>query len=175
MRQIPSVTETMVPTLRASVTDLKFSIRCLIRSLISVALIAIFARSYKFLRLSSQVVRNSVQLGAQRAVDDQVTRLQYRATQEGGVGVALHANAALQFALQGRRQRLTLAVIQRRRGGHRHVDDLFRLVLQLVVESRDLGEVTETVILGERAHEVRAVFTQRSARDVDHQLCQLAR
>jgi hypothetical protein len=30
-----------VPTLRASVTDLKLSIRCLIRSLISVALMAI--------------------------------------------------------------------------------------------------------------------------------------
>ncbi len=40
MRQMPSVTDTTVPTLRASVTPLKFSIRCLIRSLISVALIA---------------------------------------------------------------------------------------------------------------------------------------
>ena len=37
---MPSVTDTIVPTLRASVTDLKFSIRCLIRSLISVALMA---------------------------------------------------------------------------------------------------------------------------------------
>ena len=40
MRVMPSVTETIEPTLRASVTDLKFSIRCLIRSLISVALMA---------------------------------------------------------------------------------------------------------------------------------------
>ena len=40
MRAMPSVTDTMVPTLRASVTDLKFSMRCLISSLISVALIA---------------------------------------------------------------------------------------------------------------------------------------
>ena len=37
---MPSVTDTMEPTLRASVTDLKFSIRCLISSLISVALMA---------------------------------------------------------------------------------------------------------------------------------------
>ena len=39
--RMPSVTDTIVPTLRASVTPLKLSIRCLIRSLISVALIAI--------------------------------------------------------------------------------------------------------------------------------------
>jgi len=38
---MPSVTDMMEPTLRASVTPLKFSIRCLMRSLISVALIAI--------------------------------------------------------------------------------------------------------------------------------------
>ncbi len=40
MRQMPSVSETIVPTLRASVTGLKLSIRCLMRSLISVALMA---------------------------------------------------------------------------------------------------------------------------------------
>src|SRR6516165_5587753 len=40
MRVMPSVTDTIAPTLRASVTDLKFSMRCLIRSLISVALMA---------------------------------------------------------------------------------------------------------------------------------------
>ncbi len=40
MRVMPSVTDTIVPTLRASVTDLKSSIRCLMRSLISLALMA---------------------------------------------------------------------------------------------------------------------------------------
>ncbi len=42
MRVMPSVSDTMVPTLRASVDDLKFSIRCLMRSEISVALMAIY-------------------------------------------------------------------------------------------------------------------------------------
>jgi hypothetical protein len=39
MRQMPSVTDTTVPTLRASFAALKFSMRARIRSLISEALI----------------------------------------------------------------------------------------------------------------------------------------
>ena len=42
MRQMPSVTVTTVPTLRASLADLKFSMRDLMRSLISDALTDMF-------------------------------------------------------------------------------------------------------------------------------------
>jgi len=43
MRQMPSLIDTIVPTLRASVTDLKPSILWRMRSLISVALIAMLS------------------------------------------------------------------------------------------------------------------------------------
>ena len=38
MRQMPSVTDTIVPTLRASAAESNFAMRCLMRSLISDAL-----------------------------------------------------------------------------------------------------------------------------------------
>src|ERR1700742_1897196 len=128
MRQMPSVTETIVPTLRASVTDLKLSIRCLMRSLISVALIAMCG-SYEFFNgLSRQLVRDLVQLRPQRAVDDEIARLQHGSANERGIRMTLHADATLQPAFQRFRQRLPLPLVQGRRGRHRHIDDLFSFV-----------------------------------------------
>src|SRR5215469_13348265 len=111
MRVIPSVTDTIVPTLRASVTDLKFSIRCLIRSLISVALIAIALGPMNSFGLSRQLVRDPVQLRAQRAVNDEIAGLQHGSAQERGIRVALHADAAVQLPLQRGRQRLALPLV----------------------------------------------------------------
>src|SRR5579864_2640497 len=99
MRVMPSVTDMMEPTLRASVTPLKFSIRCLMRSLISVALMAIPSVPFKNLSqsgpmklsvlidadqlagnakaqfhgwLSGEFVGDAVETGAERAVDDEI-------------------------------------------------------------------------------------------------------
>src|ERR1700760_4645567 len=109
MRVIPSVTDTIVPMLRASVTPLKLSIRCLIRSLISVALIAMSCPIAKF--LSSQLVRNAVEPRAHRAIDDQIAGTQHRAAQQGRIGLAVQADLPLQSALQSCRQCVALTIL----------------------------------------------------------------
>src|ERR1700704_2315405 len=105
---MPSVTDTIVPTLRASVTPLKLSIRCLIRSLISVALIAICCPIQNF--LSSQLVGYAVEPRAHRAINDQVPCAQPRAANQRGIGLAVQTALPLQPALQRGRQRLALSL-----------------------------------------------------------------
>src|SRR5207248_3058732 len=130
---MPSVTDTIVPTLRASVTALKFSIRCLIRSLISVALIAMCFGSSKLLSvcLDCQLVRDPVEPGAQRAVDDEVAGAQHGSADELRVRLAVQAHRPFQLALERGRERLLLSLVQRRGGGDCNIDDTFRLVFQL--------------------------------------------
>src|SRR4029079_11665326 len=78
MRVMPSVTDTMVPTLRASVDDLKFSIRCLMRSEISVALMAIYRilSSSQGLRPGlTGLLRNPVRITARSALEESCRQL----------------------------------------------------------------------------------------------------
>src|SRR4051812_5793586 len=99
MRVMPSVTDTMVPTLRASVDDLKFSIRCLMRSLISVALMAISRSSVQFFyALRGQLSGHAVEPRAQRAVDYQVAGAQDRATDQRLVRLTMQSHLSLQLA-----------------------------------------------------------------------------
>src|ERR1700761_8628025 len=166
MRVMPSVTETIVPMLRASVTPLKLSIRCLIRSLISVALIAIWMSCSIF--LSCQLVRNAVQPRAHGAIDNQIACLQNGPADQSGIRVAMKAYLALEPALQSGGQRFALTVLQRRCGSDSDVDYPFGFVLQLVKESRNLGEVAETPVLRERLDEITAVLVEGGARQIHH-------
>src|SRR5215470_14048257 len=102
MRVMPSVTETIEPTLRASVTDLKFSIRCLIRSLISVALMAMcFLFPVEFVMpLGGQFVSDARELAAERAVDDQVARREDGAADQLRVDGAVQPHLAPQALLE---------------------------------------------------------------------------
>src|SRR6516165_1668997 len=120
---MPSVTDMMEPTLRASVTPLKFSIRCLMRSLISVALIAIPSVPLKNLSqpgpmelnvlahgehlagdgkvqfhgwLGSEFVGNAVETGTQRAVDDEIAGAQNSAADQLRVGLAVQPHLTLE-------------------------------------------------------------------------------
>src|SRR5277367_1290143 len=128
---MPSVTDTMVPTLRASVTDLKFSIRCLIRSLISVALMAICVLSTaNSLRSGGQFVGDALEARSDRAIDHQVPGAHDRATDEGRVDLSVQAYLALQALLERGGQLLLLRGVERRRGGHGDVGDPLRVVLQ---------------------------------------------
>src|ERR1700678_3611656 len=121
---MPSVTDTMVPTLRASVTPLKFSMRCLMRSLISVALMAMLRIPCEF-RMSGrssrhQFVGDALQAPAHRAIDDQVTGAHYGAAEEFRVSGAMQTHLVLQAPVECRRQRLLLPLIER--CGRRHGD-----------------------------------------------------
>src|SRR5579859_5450441 len=102
MRVMPSVTEMMVPTLRASVTDLKFSMRCLMRSEISDALMAMSDS------LSSQFVGDALEARTERPVDHQVAALHHRPADELRVGRAVQSHRSLQALLERRRERLLL-------------------------------------------------------------------
>src|SRR5580704_17391011 len=123
MRQLPSVTDTMVPTLRASVTDLKFSIRCLIRSLISVALMAICVLSTaNSLRSGGQFESDALEAGGERAVDHQIPGAHDSAADDGGIDLGMQAHLALQAFFHGRCQLLLLRGIQCGGRGHGDVD-----------------------------------------------------
>src|SRR6185437_15562554 len=130
MRVMPSVTDTIVPTLRASVTDLKPSIRFLMRSLISVALMAMSNPRKKC--LGGQVVGDALESGAQRAVDDQIAGTQYGAADQCGIRCALQTDRAFQAPLERCYQIAPLCVVERCGGGHRHIDHALSLVLEPV-------------------------------------------
>src|SRR5215831_8793636 len=102
MRVMPSVTETIEPTLRASVTDLKFSIRCLIRSLISVALMAmcVLSRRIRLCVSGGQFVGDARQARAQRAVDHQVAGAQHGPADERGIDLGVQPHLALEALFQ---------------------------------------------------------------------------
>src|SRR5207237_9934136 len=102
IRVMQSVTDTIVPTLRASVTALKFSIRCLSRSLISVALIAMCFGSSRLLSvgLGCQLVRDPVEPAAQPAGDDEVAGEQHGAADELRVGLSVQEYRPLHLALE---------------------------------------------------------------------------
>src|SRR5687767_2734646 len=102
MRVMPSVTDTMVPTLRASVADLKLSIRCLMRSLISVALMAISKSSVRIrsgrAALGGQLVSEAVEPRTQGAVDHQISGAQDGAADQCRIRLAMQAHLPLQLA-----------------------------------------------------------------------------
>ena len=80
------------------------------------------------------------------------------------VNRALQAHLAPQTLLQRGGQLLLLCGIERRRGSHRDIDNSLRLVLQTLEQRGDLGQVSQAAVLGERAHEVRAVVAELPAR-----------
>src|ERR1700728_1984249 len=129
---MPSVTDTMVPTLRASVTPLKFSMRCLMRSLISVALMAMLRIPWEFrmCRRSSgdQFVGDTRKSPAHRAVNDQVAAAHHGPTEQFRIGGAMQTHFALEAAAQCRRQRLLLPGIERHRRRHRDIGDALGFV-----------------------------------------------
>src|SRR2546430_4370669 len=157
MRVMPSVTETIEPTLRASVTDWKFSIRCLMRSEISVALMAMSSVPLKA-RFSgwssgSQLVGDALEACAQRAVDHQVPGAQHRAADERRVDLAAQAHGALEPLLQRGGELVLLARSQRRGGSDRDVGDALGCVLELLEQRADLRQVAEAPVGGERSEE----------------------
>src|ERR1700733_5272713 len=115
MRTIPSVTDTMVPTLRASVTDLKSWMRSWISSLISVALIAM-SLLFRSNSLSGQLVRQALEARAQRAVNHEIPGPQPRPADEVLVHVVMQPHLAVEL-LGERRGELVLLGVRRRLGG----------------------------------------------------------
>src|SRR5438309_11768592 len=99
MRVMPSVTETIEPMLRASVTGLKFSIRCLMSSEISVALMAIVLVPCETFLLRSQLVGDALEARAECAVDLKVPGCQRCASGEFGKNLAVHVTRELASVL----------------------------------------------------------------------------
>src|SRR5437867_2812993 len=136
MRVMPSVTDTIEPTLRASVTALKFSIRCLMRSLISVALMAISSvpveAQFSGWSSGSQFVGNALEARAQRPVDHEVPRAQHRPADQPLIDLAVQAHRALQSLLERCGELVLLGRVERCRGGDRDVGDALGGVLELI-------------------------------------------
>src|SRR5215469_4692433 len=103
---MPSVTDMMEPTLRASVTPLKFSIRCLMRSLISVALMAMWVL------LCREFVGDAVETATQRAVDDEIAGAQDSAADQRRVGLTVQPHLALEPPPERRGDLVALRLIE---------------------------------------------------------------
>src|SRR5580700_3413852 len=179
MRTMPSVTDTMVPTLRASVTDLKSWMRSWISSLISVALIAI-SLLFRSNSLSGQLVRQALEARAQRAVNHEITGAQHRTADEVLVHVVVQPHLAVEFLGERRGELALLGLIQRLRGCHRDVGDAEGGVLECVEARRYLRQVPEAAVVRQRAHEVLRFLAREADAagvldDADHQLRQLLR
>src|SRR5688572_30456112 len=108
MRQMPSVTVTTVPTLRASLADLKFSMRDLMRSLISDALTDMF----RFLKnLSSHFNGQAFEPALDGTVDHEIAGLEDGAANEAAVDLGMQTHLASEFLLQ--RGRVTAFLVGR--------------------------------------------------------------
>src|SRR3984957_2204855 len=142
MRTMPSVTLTTVPTLRASVVDLNLSMRALMRSLISDALMDITLNPLANTgRLRRQLERNAFEPAEQGTVDYRIAGAEDRAADQCGIRGAVQAHRALELALERLGKRLLLGAVDRRSGRHRHVDDALRLVFVLIEQRGNFGQV----------------------------------
>src|ERR1700760_4583468 len=110
---MPSVTLTTVPTLRASVADLNLSIRALMRSLISDALMDIPESSSNTFRLSRQFERDALEPTEQGTIDNRVAGAQDCPADQCGICFAMQPHAAFQLALQCLGERLLLGGVDR--------------------------------------------------------------
>src|SRR5262245_52181212 len=161
MRQMPSVTVTTVPTLRASVCDLKFSMRDLMRSLISDALTDMMRILEK--TLCGQFSGQAFEPALERTIDDEIAGLEDGAAQQAVVDARVQAHLSAQLLLQ--RRGVTRLLVGRELAGGDHLDvhGVLHFGLHLLEQSRDLGEESEAVVLREQRHEVAAVLVE--ARD----------
>src|ERR1700679_1866203 len=101
MRTMPSVTLTTVPTLRASVADLNLSMRALMRSLISDALMDITLNPLaNTFHLGRQFERNALEPAEQGTIDYRVAGAQHSAADQARIGGAVQAHAALELEFE---------------------------------------------------------------------------
>src|ERR1700734_2584287 len=103
---MPSVTLTTVPMFRASAADWNFSMRALMRSLISDALmdisilLASAAAAAAVLWLASQFGSQALQAALEGPIDHQIARMNDRAPEERGVHAVAHVHAALESRVE---------------------------------------------------------------------------
>src|SRR5205814_6769166 len=142
-------------------TALKFSILCLMRSLISVALMAISSVPVKAQfhgwSSGSQLVGDAVKARAQRAVDHQIARAQHRAADELGIDRTVQSYRALESLLQRGGELALLTRIHRRGGSDRDVGDALRGVLELIEQRADLRQVSEAPRSEEHTSELQSL------------------
>src|SRR5579862_7356743 len=118
MRTMPSVTLTTVPTLRASAADWNFSMRALMRSLISDALMDISIllwrrpRAPAYFGLAGQFRSQALEPALQGAVDHEVARMNHRPSEERGIHAVAHVHPALESRVEGPRQLLGLSRVE---------------------------------------------------------------
>src|SRR5258708_17119746 len=142
MRTMPSVTLATVPTLRVAVADLNVSMRALMRSLISDALMDITLNPLANTdRLRRQLERNAFEPAEQGTVDYRIAGAQHGAADQCGIRVAVQPHRALEFALEGPGERLLLGAVDGRGRCHGYVDDAFRLVFIAVEQCGDFRQV----------------------------------
>src|SRR6202044_1718250 len=104
---MPSVTLTTVPMFRASAADWNFSMRALMRSLISDALMDISillagaAAAAAVLWLASQFGLQGLQAALEGPIDPQIARMNDRAPEEPGIHAVAHFHAALEPPVEG--------------------------------------------------------------------------
>src|SRR5580704_6763198 len=174
MRTIPSVTLTTVPTLRASVADLNLSMRALMRSLISDALMDITLNPLANTgHLRRQLERDAFEPAEQGTVDYRVAGTEDRAADQCGIRGAVQPHAALELALESLGERRLLGAVDRRSGRHCHVDDALRLVFVLIEQRGNFRQEPQAMVFRERAEEILAVFIERGAGNAHHELGQV--
>src|SRR6185312_15126361 len=87
--------------------------------------------------LGGERVSNALEPAAERAVYDQIPGAQYGAADECRVRGVLQAYRAPEPPLEGRGELASLGLIERRSGGHGHIDHPFGLALELIEQLRD--------------------------------------
>src|SRR5688572_16737688 len=169
MRQMPSVTVTTEPTLRASVAAAKFLMRALIRSLISEALMDMssfplvrepLTRPCSKVFSTRQFDLEPHKFSHKRAVDQQIAGADDGAADETRVRAAMQAHVALESPAQCVGQPIGLTRIERHRGDDLDVGDVLILSDELRKLLGDLGQIIDPAVLRQQVQECAAVHIE---------------
>ena len=116
---------------------------------------------------ASHGVTESLDTPAQRAIDDEISRLHNRATDQSRIDVGAESHRALQARGQRFRQLLALLRRQRHGRGHGHIDRVLDLGAQGGVLLGDLRQRSQTTVVSQQLHEVARLRIARGTDDIE--------
>src|SRR5688572_13650023 len=165
MRQMPSVTDTTVPSVRMRAPASRFWMRLLISSEISDGLSCI--RLLASLLLSLEGGFERAELRARRAVDDLVAEHHAHAGDQRLVDLDFGSDFAAGLLLQPLHQVGDLGFRQLERGLHFGLEHAFTLILQRLELRADLRQQSQAAVFGEHAQKILGFGVQPAREDAD--------
>ncbi len=119
---------------------------------------------------ASHGVTESLDTPAQRAIDDEISRLHNRTADQSGIDVGAQTHRTLQTRGQCFRQLLALLRRQRHGRGHGHINRVLDLGTQGRVLLGNLRQRSQTTVVGQQLHEIARLRIARGANNIEQKV-----